>query len=139
MRLLRFPPNIYTVLTKVLALAAMCLLPLMCFPQRSSVASVDFGPCFSAGCRLSNYMVRDLRLEFTDTTLVLGDSTTVARSGPWSRWTKTGREISWCRHVDRAGRPCLVVVVVDPYSADNRVIICHWGLVTVYHLRVFAA
>jgi hypothetical protein len=127
------------VLTKVLAFAAVFLLPLLGVCQRSTVASVEFGPCFSAGCRLTSYTPRDLRLEFSGPTLRLGDSTTMERPGPWSRWSAGGREVYWCRYVDRAGRACLVVAVVDPMSADNRVVVCHYGLVTVYRLRIFAA
>lgn len=109
--------------------------------RSQQVSYVEFGPCFRAGCHLTSFMMADLALEVTDSTVRANDA-----RGPTFRMlgrflsTKRGclaRESYIC--VDADSRPCVVTLVVDGCCADNRVVVSYPGTISIYHLRIFIA
>lgn len=105
-------------------------------PQR--VGHVELGLCLGPGCLVRQFMVSDLRVELTDTLFSINDSQSssfrvvgllMTRRDGWVR-----RDSYLC--LDLASRRCLVTLVTDGESADNRVVVSYPGVVTVYHLSI---
>jgi hypothetical protein len=107
--------------------------------RSQQVSYVEFGPCFRTGCRLTPFMMADLALEVTDSTVRANDArcSTFRMLGRFlsTRQGCLARDSYIC--VDADSRPCVVTLVVDGCCADNRVVVSYPGTLSIYHLRIF--